>query len=87
MRRTLFGKSPEVERLTPAGISVRKALTFDIRDHESSTDETLLERRVGSWGFAPWLLLAGHVIIGASLLLQGRPPASPATLASVIIPS
>ena len=86
MRRTLFGKSPEVERLTPASISAREALTFDVRDHESSTDETLIERRVGSWSFAPWLLLAGHVIIAASLLLQDRPEASSAALASVLVP-
>ncbi len=86
MRRTLFGRSPEVERLTPARISAGDALTFDIRDHESSADQTLIERRVGSWGFAPWLLLAGHVIIGASLLLQDRPPASSSALAAVFVP-
>ena len=69
MRRTLFGKSPDVERLTPARVSVREALTFDIVDHESSVDQTLIERRVGSWAVAPWLLLAGHIVIGISLLL------------------
>ena len=86
MRRTLFGKSPEIERLAPARVSAREALTFDIVDHESSVDQTLIERRVGSWAVAPWLLLAGHMIIGASLLLQDRPPASWATLATVFLP-
>ena len=86
MRRTLFGKSPEIERLTPARVSVRVALTFDIVDHESSVDQTLIERRVGSWAVAPWLLLAGHVVIGTALLLQDRPPASSTTLATVFVP-
>jgi len=70
MRRTIFGKSPEVERLAPARVSVREALLFDILDHDSSTDQTLIERRVGSWGFAPWLLLAGHLIIAIALILE-----------------
>jgi len=86
MRRTLFGKSPEIERLAPARVSAREALTFDIVDHESSVDQTLIERRVGSWAVAPWLLLAGHIIIGVSLLMQDRPPASSATLAAVFLP-
>src|SRR4051794_10232815 len=86
MRRTLFGKSPEVERLTPARVSAREALTFDIVDHESSVDQTLIERRIGSWAVAPWLLLAGHVVIGTSLLLQDRPSTSTATLAAVFVP-
>src|SRR3954447_497138 len=86
MRRTLFGKSPEVERLTPARISASEALVFDVREHESNADQTLIERRVGSWSFAPWLLMIGHLIIGASLLLQDRPPASTATLAAVYVP-
>src|SRR5215217_4780810 len=86
MRRTLFGKSPEVERLTPARVSAREALTFDIMDHESSVDQTLIERRIGSWSVAPWLLLAGHVVIGISLLMQDRPVASMATLAAVFVP-
>jgi len=86
MRRTLFGKSPELERLAPARVSAREALTFDIVDHESSVDQTLIERRVGSWAVAPWLLLAGHMIIGASLLLQDRPAASAATLTAVFLP-
>jgi diguanylate cyclase (GGDEF)-like protein len=86
MRRTLFGKSPEVERLTPAKISASEALTFDVREHESSADQTLIERRVGGWSFAPWLMLAGHVVLTATLLLQERPPASWAALASVFVP-
>jgi len=86
MRRTLFGKSPELKRLSPARASAREALTFDILDHESSADQTLIERRVGSWALAPWLLLAGHAIITASLLMQDRPPASWTTLAEVFVP-
>jgi diguanylate cyclase (GGDEF)-like protein len=86
MRRTLFGKPPEVEHPTPARASVRDSLWFDIRDHEASTDQTLAERRVGGWVFAPWLLLSGHFIIAFSLLLQGRPTASFGTLGSVFVP-
>ena len=44
MRRTLFGKSPELERLAPPRASAREALSFDVSDHESSTDVTLAER-------------------------------------------
>ena len=69
MRRTLFGKSPEVELPSAARASAREVLLFDVRDHESSSDLTLAERRVSGWTFAPWLLLAGHLIIAATLLL------------------
>ena len=86
MRRTLFGKSPEVELQAAAAVSALEALTFDVRDHESTVDQTLIERRVGSWAYAPWLLFAGHVIIGAALLLQERSPASWNTLAAVFVP-
>jgi len=86
MRRTLFGKSPEIERLAPTRVSAREALTFDIIDHESSVDQTLIERRVGAWSVAPWLLFVGHIIIGTSLLLQDRPPASSAALTAVFLP-
>ena len=86
MRRTLFGKSSERERLAPPRASVREALLFDIRDHEASTDLTLAERRADSWTFAPWLLFAGHLIIAATLLLQERLPSSPASLAPVVVP-
>ncbi|HKX92214.1 MAG TPA: EAL domain-containing protein [Sphingomicrobium sp.] len=86
MRRTLFGKSPEVDRLAPAKVSAREALTFDIRDHESTADQALIERRVGSWGFAPWFLLVGHLVIGAALFLQDRAPATWAAIAAVLLP-
>jgi diguanylate cyclase (GGDEF)-like protein len=86
MRRTLFGKSTELERLAPPRASVRDALLFDVRDHESSADQALAERRAESWTFAPWLLLAGHLIIGITLLLEDRPAASSAVLASVFVP-
>ena len=86
MRRNLFGRSPEVERLTPARISANEALTFDVREHEASTDHTLIERRVGSWSLTPWFILAGHLILSVGLLLQGRPAGSSANLASVLVP-
>src|SRR5262245_24563549 len=86
MRRTMFGQSPEVQRLAPVRVSAREALLFDIRDHDSSTDQTLIERRVGAWVFCPWLLLVGHIIILTSLLLQDRPPASSETFAMVFVP-
>jgi diguanylate cyclase (GGDEF)-like protein len=86
MRRTLFGKSTEIERLAPPRASVRDALLFDVRDHEASTDLALAERRVDGWLFAPWLLLSGHIIIAVTLLLEDRPPASQAVLASVFVP-
>src|SRR4051812_45398925 len=86
MRRTLFGKSTELERLAPPRASVRDALLFDVRDHDASTDQTLAERRAESWTFAPWLLLVGHLILAITLVLQERPPASQAVLASVFVP-
>jgi diguanylate cyclase (GGDEF)-like protein len=86
MRRSLFGRSPEVELLTPARISASEALTFDVRDQEAITDQSLIERRVGSWSLAPWLLLVSHLILAAALLLQGRPTASWPTLAGVLVP-
>jgi diguanylate cyclase (GGDEF)-like protein len=86
MRRTLFGKSPDLERLAPPRASIRDALLFDISDHEASADLTLAERRVDSWKFAPWLLLAGHIIIAASLLVQDRPPAAQGNLVPGLLP-
>src|SRR3954466_1734745 len=86
MRRTLFGQPSVSERLSPTRASVREALLFDVRDHETSTDQNLAERRVGGWTFSPWLLLAGHAIIAVTLLLQDRPPASTALLSEVFVP-
>ena len=80
MRRNLFGRSPEVERLTPARISANEALTFDVREHEASTDHTLIERRVGSWSLTPWFILAGHLILSVGLLMQNRLAGSSAAL-------
>ena len=54
MRRTLFGKSPELERLAPPRASIaRCALRSTSRDQQASADMTLAERRVDSWTFAP----------------------------------
>src|SRR5215208_5725922 len=86
MRRTLFGKSAEVAHLTPPRSSASEALFFDIREHDSSADLTLAERRAGAFVFSPWLLFSGHLILGITLLLQDRPPASWATLASAFVP-
>src|SRR4051812_30964379 len=85
MRRTLFGKFSDVDRIGPAQISVGEALLFDVREHETA-DLTLAERRVGAWTFAPWLLVVGHLIIAASMLMHDRPPASGGALAAVFLP-
>ncbi|HYX45344.1 MAG TPA: hypothetical protein VE820_00750, partial [Sphingomicrobium sp.] len=68
----MFGKSPELERLAPPRASISEALFFDISDQQASADLTLAERRVESWTFAPWLLLAGHLIITATLVVDSR---------------
>jgi diguanylate cyclase (GGDEF)-like protein len=86
MRRTLFGKSPEVSIQAPARASARDAVLFDVLDHETSNELTLAERRVSGWTFAPWLLLAGHVVIAGTLLVQDRPAADWPTLVRVMIP-
>ena len=86
MRRNLFGKSPQAEHLAPAGASVSEALFFDIREHDSSADLTLAERRANAFAFAPWLLLTAHLIVTTALLFQDRPPASWGTLISVAVP-
>jgi diguanylate cyclase (GGDEF)-like protein len=86
MRRNLFGKSAEVEHLTPARSSASEALFFDVREHDSSADLTVAERRAGAFVFGPWLLFSGHLIIAITLLLQDRPPASWSVLASVFVP-
>src|SRR5690242_18930266 len=70
MRRTMFGKSPELERLAPPRASISEALTFDVGDQQASSDLTLAERRVESWTFAPWLLLAGHMIVTGTLMVE-----------------
>jgi diguanylate cyclase (GGDEF)-like protein len=81
MRRTLFRKSEEVH--PPVRASVREVLWFDISDHTESADLTLAERRLGAWGYAPWLLFAGHVATMLGFLLQIPPhPASSALLST-----
>src|SRR6185312_2924688 len=86
MRRTLFGKSPEHELPSAARASAREVLLFDVRDHEASNDATLAERRVSGWTFAPWLLLIGHLIITATLIVPGYGSIPSATLARSIAP-
>jgi diguanylate cyclase (GGDEF)-like protein len=86
MRRALFGKNPEVERIASQSTSASEALLFDVREHESSTDDRLAELRVAGWTFAPWLLLAGHLIILASLLVAPSARASSTALLAVLVP-
>ena len=86
MRRAVFGKSPELERLAPSRASFGDALLFDVIDQEASADQTLAERRVDGWTFAPWLLLAGHLIIAGTLLLQHHPGASSTASTSALVP-
>src|SRR5690348_13802036 len=86
MRRALFGKSPEIELPTAARVSAREALLFDIRDHEASNDFTLAERRINGWTFAPWLLLASHIVVTATLIFQDRSAASWGAVASAMTP-
>jgi diguanylate cyclase (GGDEF)-like protein len=74
MRRTIFGKPPEVELNTPARALAREALSFDVRDQSGSVDQTLAERRIASWTFAPWLMLSAHIVLVISSLLQALPP-------------
>ena len=86
MRRPLFVKSAEHELAAAAPASVGEVILFDVRDQDASTDLALAERRVSGWTFAPWLLLAGHIIIAVALLVQDRPPAGIGTLARVTAP-
>ena len=69
-----------------ARASAREALLFDVQDHSNSGDLALAERRVASWLYAPWLMLSGHLIIAASLLMQDRSQASWSALAAVYVP-
>jgi len=86
MRRTLFGKSPELERLAPSRASIGDALLFDVVDQQSSANQTLAERRADGWTFAPWLLLAGHLVIAATLLIQDSLALLRGGLVSVFVP-
>jgi diguanylate cyclase (GGDEF)-like protein len=86
MRRTLFGKSPELERLAPPRASIGETLLFDVSDQQESADLTLAERRVDSWTFAPWLLLLGHVTIAIALWAQDRVHGSGNGVISVLAP-
>src|SRR5690348_17031084 len=86
MRRTLFGTSPELERLAPSRASIGDALLFDVSDQQASADQTLAERRVDGWTFAPWLLLAAHLVIAATLLIQDHPATTRVGIISVFLP-
>ncbi|MFL6720731.1 MAG: EAL domain-containing protein [Sphingomonas sp.] len=85
MRRPVFGKSPGAGLPTATRASARDALLFDLRDHSESADLPLAERRVANWAFAPWLLLAGHLVNVISLAVQHRHE-SWGALASVGVP-
>ena len=84
MRRTLFRKSEEIH--PPVRASVREVLWFDISDHTESTDLTLAERRLGAWAVAPWLLLAGHLTILLSFVLDHPSHPTVKALISVGLP-
>jgi len=86
MRRTIFGRAPEVELQAPARALAKEAVLFDVRDNSESADLTLAERRLGGWTYAPWLVLAGHLIISVSFLFQLSPGASAASMASILVP-
>jgi diguanylate cyclase (GGDEF)-like protein len=86
MRRNLFGKSPALELAIPARASASEVLLFDVRDHDSSADLSLAERRVGGWLFAPWLLFAGHLILGSTLLFGIGSAGVAAALVPVLAP-
>ena len=86
MRRALFGRNPEVEWIGPRDASPAEALSFDVREHESSTDARLAELRVAGWTYVPWLLLAGHLVVGASLLAAPNAWSSARLLAFTGIP-
>ena len=86
MRRTIFAKPPEVELHAPARALAREALSFDVRDHTASADLALAERRAGSWMFAPWLMFSAHLILGASLLIEGAPWTGASTVAKAFVP-
>jgi len=84
MRRTLFRKSEEIH--PPVRASVSEVLWFDISDHSESADLTLAERRLGAWGYAPWLLLAGHLAIMLGFLLDSPSKLNATALVSVGVP-
>jgi len=82
----MFGKSPEIELFTPPRASVREVLWFDVSDHEASTDLALAERRLTGWTFAPWLLLAGHLIVTIALAFEQRHATDSNALWKVVAP-
>src|SRR5206468_9179402 len=86
MRRTIIGRSAELELHARPRAEAREALLFDVRDHAGTVDQTLAERRVGSWTFAPWLMLTGHLILSLTMLMEGRSPAELGTVARVCLP-
>ncbi len=82
----MFGRSSNSGVPAPARASTRESLLFDLRDHETSTDLTLAERRIDGWTFAPWFLLASHCVLTIALVFEPRQPASWAALMGVCIP-
>jgi diguanylate cyclase (GGDEF)-like protein len=86
MRRTLFGNIQGREQAAPVRVSPAEALLFDIREHHSSRDQSLAERRVASWTFIPWLLFVGKLVIATGLLLEGGAQAGWTRFAAVALP-
>ena len=71
--RVEVGSSERAVRTRP---SVREAMLFDIRSPETDDDFVVLSKRVSMFTYAPWLLAATHLIIGALLVLRGLDNAS-----------
>ena len=86
MRRTIIGRPAEMELQAQRRARALEALLFDLGDQTGTLDQTLAERRVGSWTFGPWLLLIAHLILSATMLMEGRTHLEPSAVGRVCIP-
>jgi diguanylate cyclase (GGDEF)-like protein len=71
MRHSRFDFGNKASLAKPRA-SVREAMTFDVRSPRSDDDHTLQAKRIAMWAYAPALLAATHLIIGAILILSER---------------
>ncbi len=83
MRRTFIGRPAELELEAQLRARAREALLFDLRDQTANADLALAERRVGSWTFAPGLMLIGHLILCATMLLATGTATGPGSFSKV----